>query len=118
MGFSRAYWSSFGGVTFRTNNYSHSLNAGAEGGLRAGPVWVVLFSELVLPLENGSRTLTPLDALTGLYVNDQGWLSAGIKGIWEINRFWGVVVSGAGAAWAKNVPKRPGLSAAVYFKWD
>ncbi len=118
MGFSRFYWSAYGGFAFRTNDYSHFVNTGAEGGLRVGPVWVILFSELVLPLKNGSRTLTPLDALTGLYVNDQGWLSTGVKGIWEINRFLGVVVSGAGATWAENVPKRPGLSAAVYFKWD
>ena len=118
MGYGRAYWFGYGGFAIRTNNYSYYANAGGEAGLKLGPVWLIGFSELVFPLENGSRTLTPLDALTGLYVNDQGWVSIGLKSIWEINRFVGVVVSGAGVAWAKNVPKSPGLSAAVYFKWE
>ncbi len=118
MGFGRAYWFGYGGYAIRTNGYSHYLNAGAEAGLKLGPVWVVGFSDLVLPLENGSRTRPSLDVLTGLYINDQGWLSVGLKGIWEINRFVGIVVSGAGVAWAQHVPKSPGLSTAVYFKWE
>ncbi|MBK6931005.1 MAG: hypothetical protein IPH12_09060 [Saprospirales bacterium] len=118
MGFARAYWFAYGGYAIRTNHYSHFINAGLEGGVHLGPVWLIGFSEWVGPLRNGSRSLPALDVLTGLYVNDQGWISIGLKGIWEINRFVGVVVSGAGAAAARYVPKSPGLSAAVYFKWD
>lgn len=118
MGFGRVYWFAYGGYTIRTNDYSHYVNAGVEAGVALGPVWLIAFTDLVVPTENGSRALTPFDSLTGLYVNNQGWLSPGIKGIWQINRFVGVVVSGSGAAWAQYVPKSPGLSAAVFFKWD
>ncbi|TNE67850.1 MAG: hypothetical protein EP344_01850 [Bacteroidetes bacterium] len=118
MGFERLYWQAFGGIGFRTNDYSHFARIGAEGGIKLASVWVIGFSHLVLPFENGARSLPPLDVLTGLYVNDQGWASIGIKGIWEINRIVGIVVSGAGAVWAKHVPESPGLSAGVYFKWD
>ncbi len=118
MGFGKAYWFAYGGYAIRTNDYSHYANAGVEAGLAIGPVWLIAFSDLVVSVENGSRKLTPFDALTGLYVNDQGWLSTGIKGIWQINRFVGIAASASGAAWAQYVPKSPGLSAAVYFKWD
>lgn len=118
MGLGHAYWFAYGGFAFRGNDYSHYLNLGAEAGLKAGPVWIIAFSELVAPAENGARARTGLDELTGLFENDQGWLSLGLKGIWEINRFTGLVVSGTGAAWGQRVPKSPGLSAAVYFKWD
>ncbi len=118
MGLGRAYWFAYGGYAVRTNDYSHYASAGAEAGWKLGPVWLVGFSDVVVSLKNGDQKVTPLDALTGLYVNDQGWLSIGVKGIWEINRFVGLVVSGAGVVWAQYVPKSPGLSAAVYFKWD
>jgi hypothetical protein len=73
----------------------------------------------VASVENGARPSPRFsDTLTGLYENNQGWLSPGIKGIWQINRFVGLVVSAGGAAWAQYVPKSPGLGAAVYVKWD
>ena len=117
MGFRQLYWFAYGGYGYRSNDYSHFLNFGGEIGLRLGKIWLIGFSETVLPLENGTRTL-PLDNLTGLYVNDQGWVSIGVKAGWEINRFIGLNFSGAGAAWAQNAPKSPGIGLGVYFKWD
>ena len=117
-GFQKSYGFLYGSYGYRSNDYSHFLNFGAEGGFHLGKIWLVGFSELVYSLENGERKLATLDALTGLYANDQGWLSIGVKAIWEINRFVGLSVSGAGAAWAQNVPKSPGLGVAAYFKWE
>lgn len=117
-GNAHGYWFAYGGYVLRTNHYSHSVNGGGEAGLRVGPVWIIGFTDLLVSLGNGSRDRTPLDALTGLYDNDQGWISVGVKGIWQINRFVGIVLSGAGATWAQNVPTRPGLGAAAYFKWE
>jgi len=118
MGFGKSYGFLYGSYGYRSNNYSHFINFGAEAGIRLGKVWLAGFSDFVYPLENGDRILPGIDVLTGLYVNDQGWLSIGAKAIWEITRFVGITVSGAGAAWAQNVPKSPGVGAGVYFKWD
>lgn len=118
MGLGKAYWFAYGGYGYRSNDYDHFVNAGVEGGYRVWKIWLIGFSELVAPLDNGSRTVPPLDVLTGLYVNHQGWLSLGLKSIFEVNRFWGLNVSAAGAAWGKTVPKRPAFSVGAYFKWD
>jgi len=119
QGLGKAYWFGYAGYAIRTNDYSHFANAGVEAGLAVGPVWIIAFADLVASVENGARPSPRFgDTLTGLYENNQGWLSPGIKGIWQINRFVGLVVSAGGAAWAQYVPKSPGLGAAVYVKWD
>lgn len=118
MGLGRGYWFAYAGYGLRTNEFNHFLDIGAEAGYRIKKVWLIGFSEWMHPLENGSVELPFHNRLTGLYVNDQGWLSLGVKGIFEFNRFWGVVVSAAGAADGQWVPKRPGFGFGTYFKWD
>lgn len=117
-GFGKFYAFAHAGYGLRTDGYSDFAQAGLEGGAKIGPVWLVLFTELIQPFENGDVDLPFRNELTALYIDDQGWWSYGLKGIWEINRFWGVFASGAGAGWAQNVPKNPGLSAGVFFKWE
>ncbi len=118
MGLRRGYWYAYAGYGLRTNDYSHFLDIGAEAGVRFKKVWFIGFSEWMHSLENGAVELPFHNRLTGLYVNDQGWLSVGLKSVVEINRFWGLVLSAAGAADGQWVPKRPGFSAGTYFKWD
>ncbi len=118
MGFGKSYGFLYGSYGFRGKDYSHFLNFGAEAGVRLWKFWLAGFSDFVFPLENGSRPLPGIDALTGLYVNNQGWLSIGAKAILEVNRFVGITLSGAGAAWGQNVPKSPGIGTGIYFKWD
>ena len=118
MGFGNVYWFAYGGYGFRTNNYSHFINAGVEGGIHFWRIWLIAFSDYTGSLENGSRPQPLPDVYTGLYVNDQGWLSVGLKSIVEFNRFWGLNLSGAGAIWGQYVPQRPAFSIGTYFKWD
>lgn len=118
MGFRKTYGFLYGSYGYRSNDYSHFLNFGAETGIHIGKFWLIGFSDFVYSLENGDKPLPALDVLTGLYVNNQGWLSIGAKAIWAVNRFVGITVSGTGAVWAQNVPKSPGVGASVYFKWD
>ena len=117
-GFGRYYAYGYGSYGFRSNDYSHFLNLGVEGGAQLGHFWVIAFSEWLYSLENGSRGLPGLDVLTGLNANDQGWFSFGLKAIWQINRFTGITVSGAGAFGGQYVPKSPGIGISAYFKWD
>ena len=117
MGFRKAYGFAYGSYGYRSNEFSHFFNGGFEAGVHLGPVWLIGFSDIVVPFENGSRPQASLDLLTGLYANDQGWVSIGAKAIWEITRNFGINASFAGAAWAQNVPKSPGIGAGCYFKW-
>ena len=118
MGFGKFYWFAHGGYGLRTKDYSHFVNAGAEAGLRFSKIWLMAFGEWVAPLENGDVRLPPAQLGTGLFVNDQGYLSLGLKSLIELNRFLGLSLSAAGAAWGQNVPARPAFSAGAYFKWD
>mgnify|MGYP007130727774 CR=1 FL=1 len=118
MGLGKAYWFVYGGYGYRSNNYSSFLNAGVEGGVKLWRVWLIGFSEYLGSLENGSRSIALPDVSTGLYENDQGWLSLGLKTLIECHRFWGVNLSAAGAAWGQYVPQRPAFSAGLYFKWE
>jgi hypothetical protein len=69
-------------------------------------------------MENGDVELPFHNRLTGLYVNDQGWLALGLKTIVEFDRFWGAVITAAGAADGQWVPQRPAFSLGAYFKWE
>lgn len=118
MGFGRAYTFAYAGYAYRNNGYSHYINAGAEGGLKIGRFWIIAFSEWIYSLENGQITLPANNLETSLFVNDQGYLSVGFKGIYAINRFLGVVLSTAGVVQAYNLPQSPGIGLGLYFKWD
>ncbi len=118
QGLGRAYWFVYGGLALRTNRYNHYLTGGAEAGFAIGPLWLIAFGELVLPLENDQRPLNPTRTLTGLYENNQGWLSPGVKAIWQATSQLGIVVSGAGALWAQYAPKSPSVGIAAFFRWE
>lgn len=117
-GYSNTYWFAYGGYGLRTNDYSDFLDFGVEGGLKVGPVWIILFSQWLQPLRNGHIQLPYRNRLTSLYVNNQGWLSIGLKTMVEFNRFWGATASFAGAASGQWVPQSPGIGVGVYFRWD
>lgn len=116
---SKAYWFAYGGFGFRTNDYSHFTNFGASTGVHLWQrFWLMGITELVLPLENGSRPLPPLDVLTGLYVNDQGWFSVGITGSLEIAHNLSAGVHVLGMAWAQNITKSPKIGVAINYFWQ
>lgn len=117
MGLGPFYWFAYGGYGYRSNNFSHFVTGGAEIGARVGPMWFGAFTETIYPLENGDKTLPNAKDFTGLYIDNQGWVSIGLKAAWAIRPSFGVNVSGAGAAWAQNVPKSPGISFGAWYRW-
>lgn len=117
-GYGNVYWFAYAGYGIRTHSYSHFADAGAEVGLRIRRIWLMAFSEWVLPLENGDKDLGVNNQTTRLFVNNQGYGSMGLKTLIGFNRFWGLSAAAAGAAWGRNVPAQPAFSAGVYFKWD
>jgi hypothetical protein len=118
IGFGRAYGFVYGGYGYRTNDFSDVVNAGVEAGVHLWKIWLAGFSEFVGPVQDPANPNTPPDLRTGLYIDQQGWLSVGLKASLEINRFVGITLSGAGAAWAQNVPKSPGIGLGVFVKWN
>jgi hypothetical protein len=118
IGFQGLYAFGYAGYGFRSGGYSHFLDAGLEAGGQVGPCWLIVFSEWVHPLRNGEVALPLNNLRTGLFVNNQAYWSVGVKAIWQVNRFWGLVASGAGALQAEWVPKSPGVGIGVFFKWQ
>ncbi len=119
-GFGNGYAFAYGGVGFRTNNdYSHYANVGIEGGYKFfDRLWFMLFFDVIRSLENGERDELLTYELTGFYVNDQEWASAGAKVLFEITENIGVTGATTLAAFAANeVPQSPSLSLGVYTKW-
>jgi len=117
-GYAQAYWFGYTGYAYRSNGFSHTFNLGAEGGLHLGRFWIIAFSEWLQPLFNGDVLLTENNHRTGLYVNNQGYVSVGFKSIFDINRFTGAFFSFGGAAAGQLVPRSPGLGVGAFFKWE
>lgn len=118
-GFAKTYWFAYVGYALRTRDYHAYTDVGLEAGYHFRKVWAIAFSELVLPTPgDGEPALSASNLRTGLYVDEQGYWSLGLKGIFEIHRFWGLTVSAAGAGWGRLVPQRPAFGLGAYFKWD
>ncbi|MCY7330302.1 MAG: hypothetical protein LH618_17255 [Saprospiraceae bacterium] len=119
QGYAKAYWFAYAGYALRTRDYNAYTNAGVEAGYHFRKLWAIAFSELMLPTASNNRPdLSANNLRTGLYVHDQGYWSFGLKGIFEIHRFWGLTASAAGAGWGQLVPQRPAFGLGAYFKWD
>lgn len=117
-GYGRYYWFAYGGWGGRGNIENHFVNVGAEAGYKLGKCWLIAFSELWQ--DTGSKTyfVPPANEITGLFLPNPSYWSFGVKGIYEFNRFWGVVATGAGAFQGDLVPQQPAFSLGAYFKWD
>ncbi len=118
MGFNRGYWFAYGGYGLRTNKYTHFVNGGVEAGVKAGDWWLMAFTDVHYPLENGSAVMTTAQTLTRLYHDNQGWWAYGLKMAHEFNRFWGFNAYASSAGWAQYVPKKPALGVGIYFRWE
>lgn len=117
-GYGKYYWFGYGGWGGRGVWENHFVNFGFEGGVKIGKCWAIAFTDL---WENtGSKVyFSPIPNLnTGMFLPDQSYWSFGAKGICEFNRFWGAIVTAAGAFQGDLVPQRPALSLGTYFKWD
>jgi len=118
-GLGKGYIYGYGGVGFRTNDYSHYFNGGIEGGFRPfESFWVMVFFDTIRSFKNGER-IEPINNIeSGFYVNDQEWASAGLKLLYNINDNIGLTASTTLAAFAANqVPQSPSLAIGVFMEW-
>lgn len=118
QGYGKFYWYAYGGWGGRGSWKNNFIDVGAEAGIKAGKIWFIAFSELWQNTGSETYMVPPTNEVSALFLPDQSYWSFGAKGIVEINRFWGVVATGAGAFQGDLVPQRPAFSLGAFFKWD
>lgn len=118
QGYGKYYWYGYGGWGGRGIWENNFVNFGAEGGAKVGKCWLIVFSELWQNIGSETYFVPPTNEISGLFLPDQSFWSFGGKGIYEFDRFWGVIATAAGAFQGDLVPQRPAFSLGAYFKWD
>jgi hypothetical protein len=119
-GFGKTYFYAHLGIGTRSNNYSNIFTAGFEWGYHiARPVWVAVVINALQSFENGTRQDPVNNRLTGLYVNDQEYISWGIKLFGPIipDKF-GYNAAIFGAFSGNYVAKAPSLNLGLYYTFS
>lgn len=116
-GGNRWYASAELGTNLRTNSYSTQIFGSLEGGYKvAKPLYLGAVIELLNSLENGDyvdgNTIN-----TGFYLNNQEYVSFGLKASIKVVKGFGVNVWGFGAFSGSLVAQAPSVGGAVYYEW-
>ena len=107
-GYGKAYAQAHLGLSLRTDSYSHDWRLGGEVGYRFTESLLVAGTlDLVDSFENGSVDLDPRRLETGLFIDEQEYLSPGIKALWQFGERFGLSASLRGAITGNNVPEAP-----------
>ncbi|GAA4891587.1 hypothetical protein GCM10023311_14980 [Flaviramulus aquimarinus] len=116
--FKTFYVQAFAGANIRTNNYSSNLKLGGEIGTKPFKnILLIAFIDIVESFKNGDIVLPITNQLTALYVNDQEYISYGLKVIGKITDSFGLNVGFGGSFSGNNVAKSPAISFGVYHKF-
>lgn len=116
--FGKTYLQTFIGASIRTNNYSSNFKIGGEyGGKIGSKFWLIGFLDVVKSFENGDINLPDINLTTGLYVNNQEYGGIGFKGIYEVNKDFGINAGLGGAFFGNNVAKQGAFTFGVYHKF-
>ena len=116
-GLGRAYVQGYAGVSVRSNDYSSDWRLGAETGCQVtDDLLVAVTIDLVESFKNGDVSLPSERLQTGLFLNDQEYVSPGIKGLYQITDSFGLSASMRGALSGNNVPKSPFVAFGITFR--
>jgi hypothetical protein len=118
-GFGKTYFYAHLGIGTRSNDYSTFYTGGFEWGYHiAKPIWVAAVINALQSFENGTRQDPVNNLLTGLYVNDQEFISWGIKIFGSIipDKF-GYSVALFGAFNGNFVAKSPSFNLGMYYNF-
>lgn len=110
-GFERAYVQAYAGLSARTNDYSSDWRLGAEAGYYlTGDLLIAGTFDIVDSFRDGDVSLSSERLQTGLFLNDQEYISPGLKGLYQITDSFGLSASIRGALSGNNVPKTAFIS--------
>lgn len=116
-GFGKTYAQAHLGLSLRTDSYSHDWRLGGEVGYQFTERLLIAGTlDLVDSFQNGSVSLDPRRLETGLFVDQQEYLSPGIKGLWQFGEHFGLSASLRGAITGNNVPKAPFLMIGLTYR--
>lgn len=118
QGYGRAYWFAYAGWGVQGKWTNHFVNTGAEAGLKVKKNWFILFSDFRWNTGSKAYPVGGNYIKTALFLPTQSYWAFGGKGIFAFHRFWGGVVTAAGAFDGDLVPSQPAFALGVYFKWD
>jgi hypothetical protein len=118
QGYGRFYWFAHAGWGARGLFHNQFIHAGAEAGLKIRKHWLILFSDYLQNIGTEIYPVSPANKMTGLFLPDQGYWAFGGKGILAFNRFFGGILTVAGAFDGDLVPSQPAYAVGCYFKWD
>jgi hypothetical protein len=113
-GTSRFYAFAEAGVRFRSNGYSDDFVANMEAGYSFfGKLWLAGAGDILQTISGGNR---PVDGSeqTGLYADEQEYITYGIKLIYEISPKWGINGSIFSAGGGNLVPKTAPVTIGLY----
>ena len=116
-GSEKYYYFAYLGVGYRSNKYSSFLQNGVEGGYQvARGIWIAGVMDLLYSFTDGNRIDPAANHLTGLYVNDQEYLSWGFKFFGDLNPNWGISGAVYGAVSGNLVPKAPLFNVGLHYR--
>lgn len=116
-GSANGFFQAFAGYAWHSNDYSDHLTAGVEAGTKIFKKhWLIGFVNVFDSFENGNRTEELNNALTGLFLNNQEYISFGFKGIFYFQRNLGLNVGVGGAFSGHLVAASPALSLGFFYE--
>ena len=116
-GFGGGWVQGYVGASLRTDDYSNDWRVGAEVGWQAtSRLALAATLDVVQSFEDGDVAIDPAQAQTGLFVNDQEYVSPGVKGLFRVSEHLGVSAALRGALDGNNVPEAPYLSVGVFLQ--
>jgi hypothetical protein len=116
--FGRFYLSGGVSLSLRSDDFSNAWNATAEAGVRLFRRLTVIGKlDVVRSLSDGDVVLDSTNLQTGLFVDEQEYVSPGIQARLDLARRVGVHVGSYSASGGNNVPRESLAGAGLWVRW-
>ena len=116
-GFGKTYAQAHLGFSLRTDNYSNDWRLGGEVGYQFTDGLLIAGTlDMVDSFKDGSVELDSRRVQTGLFLDEQEYISPGIKGLWQFGEHFGLSAAIRTAFSGNNVPKSPFVTIGVTYR--